>query len=161
MDLPGFQMALVVKNMPANAGDMRDRSSMPGLGRTPGWGHDNPSQYFCLENPMDRGPWQAIVHRITQSQTRLKWLSTHALACLSNFNQFTRKLRWWQWLEIVSGRKFKIYAGTSFMSVFITALHPQHLSCCHVHGICSINICGMNKWRTSWVRSSAIKLLIL
>ena len=64
MDVPGFQMALVVKNLPANAGDMRERGSIPGLRITPGSGHDNPFQYSCLENPMDRGAWQATVHGV-------------------------------------------------------------------------------------------------
>ena len=52
--------------------DIRDSCSIPGLGRSPGGGHGNPLQYSCLENPMDRGTWQAIVHRVTQSQTQLK-----------------------------------------------------------------------------------------
>ena len=49
-----------------------------GLGRSPGGGNGNPHQYSCLENPMDRGLWQGPVHRVTKSQTWLKWLSTHA-----------------------------------------------------------------------------------
>ena len=49
------QVALVVKNLPANAGDARDAGSIPGSGRTPGGGHDNTLQYSCLENPIDRG----------------------------------------------------------------------------------------------------------
>ena len=51
------QVVLVVKNPPANAGDIRDVGSIPGLGRFPGGGHDNLLQYSCLENPMDRGAW--------------------------------------------------------------------------------------------------------
>ena len=62
-------MALVVKNMPATEGDVRDVGSIPGLGRSPGEGHDNPLHYSCLENPMDRGAWRATVHRVAQSQT--------------------------------------------------------------------------------------------
>jgi len=62
-------VALVVKKLPAKAGDIRDPGSIPGLGRSPGEGHGNPCQYFCLENPMDRGAWRAMVHRVTQSQT--------------------------------------------------------------------------------------------
>ena len=49
----------MVKNLPANAGDVRDEGSIPRLGRSPGEGNDNPVQYSCLENPMDRGAWQA------------------------------------------------------------------------------------------------------
>ena len=55
------QVALVVKNPPANAGDVRDVSSNPGSGKSPGGGHGNPLQYSCLENPLDRGNWQATV----------------------------------------------------------------------------------------------------
>ena len=49
------QVVLVVKNPPANAGDVKAAGSIPGLGRSPGGGHGNPLQYSCLENPMDRG----------------------------------------------------------------------------------------------------------
>ena len=59
------QVALVVKNPLANVGDIRDASSIPGLGRLPGIGNGNPLQYSGLENPMDRGAWQAAVHRAT------------------------------------------------------------------------------------------------
>ena len=69
----------MVKNLLTNAGDIRDRGSISGLGRSPGEGNGNPLLYFCLENPMDRGAWKATVHRVTKSQTRLKGLSTHAL----------------------------------------------------------------------------------
>ena len=62
----------MVKNLPASAGDVRDVGLIPGLGRSPGGGHSNPLQYSCLENPMDRGAWQATVHRIAKSQTQLK-----------------------------------------------------------------------------------------
>ena len=54
-----------------------DTASIPGLGRSPGEGNGSPLQYSCLENPMDRGAWQAVVHRVTQSQTQLKQLGTH------------------------------------------------------------------------------------
>ena len=55
-------MVLVVKNLPANAEDVRYMGSVPGLGRSPGGGNGNPLQYACLENPIDRGTWRAIVH---------------------------------------------------------------------------------------------------
>ena len=61
----------MVKNLPANTGDARDTDSIPGSGRSPGGGNDNPLQYSCLENPMDRGPWQATVHGIAKSQIQL------------------------------------------------------------------------------------------
>ena len=72
------QVALVVKNPPASAEDVRDKGSIPGSGKSPGGGHGNPLQYFCLENPMDGGAWWAIVHGVTESWTRLKWLSVQA-----------------------------------------------------------------------------------
>ena len=65
-------MALVVKNLPADTGDIRDTGSIFASGRSPGGGNGNPLQYSCLENPMDRRSWQAIVHRVAQSWTRLK-----------------------------------------------------------------------------------------
>ena len=62
-------MVLVVKNQPANAGDLRDAGLIPGLGKSPGRGHGNLLQYSCLEDPMDRGAWRATVHMVTKSQT--------------------------------------------------------------------------------------------
>ena len=61
------QVALVVKNLPANAGDIRDTDLTPGSGRSPGGGHGNPLQPSCLENPVDRGAWRATVHRVAKS----------------------------------------------------------------------------------------------
>ena len=72
-----LQVALVIKNLPANAGDVRDTGSIPASGRSLGRGHGNSLQYSCLENPTDRGAWQATVHGITQSWTQMKRLSTH------------------------------------------------------------------------------------
>ena len=60
-------MELGVKYLPANAGEVRDVGSVPGSRRSPGGRHGNPLQYCCLENPMDRGPWQAIVRGVTES----------------------------------------------------------------------------------------------
>ena len=62
-----FQEALVLKNLPANAGDTREEGSKPRPGRSPGRGHSNALQYFYLENPMDRGALWATVHRVTKS----------------------------------------------------------------------------------------------
>ena len=72
------EVALVVKNPPAIAGDLRDAGSICGSGKSPGGGHGNPLQYSCLKNSMDRGAWRATVHRVTQSWTQLKWLSMHS-----------------------------------------------------------------------------------
>ena len=63
------QVALVVKNLPANAGDVRDVGLISGSARSPGGGHSNPFQCSRLENPMDRGAWQATVHGVAKSQT--------------------------------------------------------------------------------------------
>ena len=66
------QVALVVKNLPVSAEEVRDVGLIPGLGRSPGRGQGNPLQYSCLETPMARGAWRATVHRVTNSHT---WLS--------------------------------------------------------------------------------------
>ena len=66
------QVALVVKNPPAKVGDVGDMGLIPGLGRSSGGGHGHPLQYSCLEDPMDRGAWQATVHGIAKSWTVLK-----------------------------------------------------------------------------------------
>ena len=68
-------MALVVKNQPANAGDVRDVGLIPQSRKSPGEGNDSPLQYSCLENPMDREAWRAIVHRVAKSQTQLSDLA--------------------------------------------------------------------------------------
>ena len=75
-----IQVALVVKNLPAKAGDIGD------TGSSPGGGNDDPLQYSCLENPMDRGAWWATVPRVTQRRIRLKLLGVHAplLPCTSD-----------------------------------------------------------------------------
>ena len=62
------RVALVVKNLPANAEDIKDLGSIPGSRRSPGGGHGNPLQYSCLENPMDRRAWQATVHRVAKTE---------------------------------------------------------------------------------------------
>ena len=68
---------LVVKNRPANAGDIKDVGSIPASGRFPGGGHGNPLQYSCMENLINRGAWRTTVHRVAKSWTRLNQLSAH------------------------------------------------------------------------------------
>ena len=68
------QVVLVVKNLPADAGDTGDAGLIPGSERSPGAGNDYPLQYSCLENPMDRGTWWVTVHGAAESDTN-KWLS--------------------------------------------------------------------------------------
>ena len=70
-------MALVVKKTPTNTGDITDVRSILWWGRSPGEGHSNPLQSSCLENPMDRGAWQALVHQVVKSCTWLKGSSMH------------------------------------------------------------------------------------
>ena len=78
------QAVLVVTNPPANAGDLGDAGSFPGLGRSPGEGNGNPLQYSCLGNSMDRGAWRATVHWVTKSRT---WLRDWAPPWPANFKQ--------------------------------------------------------------------------
>ena len=71
-------MTLVVENPPANAGDViRDMGSIPGSGTSPGGKHGNPLQYSCLENPMDRGAWRAMVYGVTEESDRTERLHFH------------------------------------------------------------------------------------
>ena len=99
------QVALVVNNLPANAGDVRGTCFIPGSGRYQGGGHGNPLQYSCLENPMDRGAWQATVHRVTQSQTQLKQLSRHTLLLL-------------YYIYIISRRSIVVEKSSLFIPLF-------------------------------------------
>ena len=78
LGLRRFSSGAVVKNLPANAGDARDRGSIPGFGRSPGVRNGNAYQHSCLENPVDRGAWVAAVHGVAESWTRL---STHTRTC--------------------------------------------------------------------------------
>jgi len=84
----GFPGASVIKILPVNIGDTGDTVSIPGLGRSPGGGNGNPLQYSCLDNPMNRGAWQATVHGVAKSQI---WLSTHAQCFLCGSHE--------NWLE--------------------------------------------------------------
>ena len=68
----GFPGGASGKESACNAGDVRDVACIPGSGQSPGGGHGNPLQYYCLEHPTDRGAWQATVHGVTKSRTRLK-----------------------------------------------------------------------------------------
>ena len=73
------QVTLLVKNPSATGEDIRDAGLIPGLGRSPGGVHGNPCQYSFLENPMDRGAWWAMIHRVTKSQTQQRQLSMPTL----------------------------------------------------------------------------------
>ena len=83
-------MALVVKNLPANAVDVRDAGSIPRSERSPGGGNGNSLQYSCLENPKDRGAWQAELPRATESWTQLKQLSSSAYCNFKKWNYLSQ-----------------------------------------------------------------------
>ena len=72
----------VVKNTSANAGDTRDTGLIPGLGRSPGEGNEDPLQYSCLENPKDRGDWWTTAHGFAKGQKQLR---THAFQDLKKY----------------------------------------------------------------------------
>ena len=98
-----FQVALVVKNLPANVGDIRDVGSIPGSERSPGEGHSNLLQYSCLENPMDRGIWWAIVHRVSESDMT-KCLSIWKKWQWKNMSYLMAILMdWYPWMEEPGG----------------------------------------------------------
>ena len=80
--MKGFSRGSVVKNLPAT--QELQNGFDPWVGRPPGGGHDDPLQYFRLENPMDRGAWWALVHRVTKSRTQLKQLNTYMIQATVN-----------------------------------------------------------------------------
>ena len=85
----------MVKNQPpTNTGDIRDTGSIPGSGRSPG-GDGKPLQYSCLENPLDRGTWQATVHRAANSWSELKGLSTHTCHGYNLVIMYLTSSTWW------------------------------------------------------------------
>ena len=98
LDLWASQVALVIKNLPANAEDLRDAGSIPGSGRSARGGHGNPLQYSSLENPTDRGAWQVMFHRIARSRTLLKWLNMHV--CMNETIKVPKMFKW------ISGSEF-------------------------------------------------------
>ena len=126
--------------------------SILGLGRSPGGGHGKPLQYSCLENPMDRGAWQAIVHRVTKSRTQLRdWAHTHTPTTLITQNykstrlQFLKMWNYWAlfryWVLFGTGDSALAKAGWASaerrfscvqrplcsLSLWITLLRPQAL----------------------------------
>ena len=106
------QVALVVKNSPAKAGDIRDSDLIPRLGRSPGAGHGNPLQYSCLENPTYRGAWWATVYAVAQSGTWLKRLSMHTQWIFSFFHFF-----YFSWDVFISPSLLKKIFATKFYGI--------------------------------------------
>ena len=112
-------MVLVVKNLPANVGDIRDAGSIPEFGRSPGEGHGNPRQYSCLENPMDRGAWRATVYRVAESWTRLK---QHIL--FDKFDKFNKTYD-----QVKNDRALVSKRTASFSSISFVAHPPPDALC--------------------------------
>ena len=112
------QVALLVKNPSANAGDVKNAGSIPGSGRSPGGGHGNPLQYSCLENPGGRGAWRATVHTFAESRTGLKRLSVHA--------HFSRNLSICSHPSFWAGSRLQYlqWLVCSFLLVFLTFPPP-------------------------------------
>ena len=97
----GFPGGSVVNNLPANAGNTGDSRSIPGSGRTPGGRNGNPLQYSCLENSMDTGAWQATVHGVTKSWTRLSTLTCTLPLSHNTVSSITRTYLIAQCLDIL------------------------------------------------------------
>ena len=111
----------MVKNLPTNAGDSGDVSSIDGLGRSPGGRNGNPLHHSCLENPMNRGAWQATVHGVTKSQT---WLGMHAQNHRTHRNPVSCICRLvyppprWFWSKSQTSYHFKIKNAMYFYGIF-------------------------------------------
>ena len=165
------QVALVVMSLPANAGDLRDSGSTPGLRRSPGKGHGNPLQYSCLENPMGRGAWRATVRRVAKSWTQLKWLSMQSFLlfeCCTIYMDYS--IQWWYFKNNVNKQRKKpedreIYWSSEhglilplkkppdFLKVYSTwPLHTcrQHgmvttSAVCQVHRPCTLHLASIGE----------------
>ena len=97
----GFLRGSVVKYPPEMQETQESEDFIPGSGRSPEGRHGNPLQYFCLENPVDRGAWWATIHRVTKSQTWLTWLSMQALFYCWDTPHFVYLfISWWEAFEL-------------------------------------------------------------
>ena len=150
-------MVLVVKKPPANAGDIRDVGLIPGSGRCPGGGHGNPLQSSCLENPVDRGTWLLMVHRVAKSQiwTWLKQLSMHACILvllitaqnekktdMSIKRKISYKVQFIQWYSTLQKKDNELLTHTTAW------MHPETfiLSDCQTENSMSIYFIFNNRW---------------
>ena len=116
------QMVLVVKNPPANAGDKRDVVWIPRSGRSLGGRHDNPLQYSCLENPMDRRALWTMVHRVAKSQTQLKRLCTHTGILYHTLNLKSDSKTYAIWLLLISQVLCNCLFSFSLYSILLVTL---------------------------------------
>ena len=122
------QVVLVIKNPPANSGDLRHSGSIPGWGRSPGGGHGNPLQDSCLENHMDRGAWWATVHGVSKSRARLSNTRTHWKKCCSSFTQL---VTWpsWVWLPVPYPAEMRLWLGDmSILTKMFSSLYESYHS---------------------------------
>ena len=121
----GFPCGTMLKNPPANGGDARDEGSIPGWGRSPEVGIGKPLQYSCLENPMDRGAWQAIVHGVGKSRTGL---SVCARACTcAHKHTHTHTHTYTSYLKLVLCCAFSLSCVPLFTTLW-TTVHEALLS---------------------------------
>ena len=120
----------MVKKLSASAGDVRDGGSIPGLGRYPGGEHGNPFQYSCLENPRDRGTWQAIVHRFAKSGTQLKQLSTQHIVVVQLLSCVCHFVTPWTAAHQTPLFSTISWSSLKFMSIELVML-SNHLILCH------------------------------
>ena len=98
------KVSLLLKDPPANAGDVRGLGCIPALQSSPGAGHGNPLQYSCLENPMHRGAWQATVHRVTEqfywSKDPQNFPNKTTIVVNTNVSNYTQPTKWTEWTSV-------------------------------------------------------------
>ena len=154
----------MVKNPPANAGDLRDAGLIPGSGRSPGGGHGNPLQYSCLQNPMDRGAWRAPVHWVTKSWTRLTQLSIHAcIIALQHRVSFSYTEKWIRYmytcivsvLDFLLGHHRALNRGPCVIHLPLPPPLPQYPLVCSL--LLCLCFCFMNKFSCSIFLASTRK----
>ena len=141
------QMVLVVKNLPANAGDIRDSGLIPESGGSPGEGNGSPLLYSRLENPMDGGVWRATVHTAADGQT---WLSTypHTVRIWTNHFDPTRILIF----NMISWRFCFVFVWVlwGFFLLFLFFFAPLHRILVPVSGIepgpLAVKVPSLNHW---------------
>ena len=94
--MKGLLGGSVVKNLPDNAGDLRELGLIPRLGRSSGEGNSNPLRYSCLENPMHRGAWRATVHGVTKEPVTTKWPYNNNIVLMIKDNVPPLKSQTWK-----------------------------------------------------------------
>ena len=109
----------MVKNWPANAGDIRDSDSIPGSGRSPGAGNGNPLQCSCLDNPRDGGAWWTAVYGVAQSRTRMKRLSIYLTISFFRFFSHIDHYRISSSIPLLSSRYLFIYFIYTSIYVYV------------------------------------------